>query len=67
DYWWQRGVSYHEKKDYDRAIADHSKAIELNPNNPDYWWERGNSYRAKGDVARADADLAKARQLGYKG
>jgi len=26
-----RGLAYHKKRDYDRAIADFDKAIELNP------------------------------------
>jgi uncharacterized membrane protein len=32
DFFYLRGLSYHEKHDYDRAVADYSEAIRLDPN-----------------------------------
>ena len=38
------------KKDYDRAIADLSKAIELDPRNADAYAARGSAYGVKRDL-----------------
>ena len=51
-----RGSAYGDKKDYDRAIADYSKAIQLNPRYADAYYSRGTIYRYKGDLDRAIAD-----------
>nr|MCW1970514.1 protein kinase [Anaerolineae bacterium] len=61
--WYKSGDDFFFKRDYDRAMADYSKAIELNPNNPDYWKSRGVSYWWKKDYDRAIADLSKAIEL----
>jgi tetratricopeptide (TPR) repeat protein len=65
-----RGVEYRTKGDLDRAIADHSEAIRLNPKLSNAYYNRGNAYRNKGefrkpgDRARAIADYRKALELG---
>jgi tetratricopeptide (TPR) repeat protein len=51
------------KGDYDRAIADLTEAIRLDPK---YVWayaSRGEAYRMKGDYDRAIADLTEAIRL----
>ena len=51
------------RNDYNRAIADYTKAIELNPNNADAYHIRGQAYSAKGGHARASVDFTKAKHL----
>ena len=58
-----RGIGYYDKGDYDRAIADYDKAIELNPKLAPAYNDRGNVYSAKGDYDRAIADFDKAIEL----
>ncbi len=48
------------KGDYDRAIADFSEAIRLDPNNPLAYAVRGASFVRKGDYDRALTDLNEA-------
>jgi tetratricopeptide (TPR) repeat protein len=49
--------------DYDRAIADLSEAIRLDPKRASAFYNRGVAYRAKGDLGHADADAAEAMRL----
>ena len=64
DYWYLRGGAYFDKKgDYDQAIADFSRAIDLNPDNAEYWHDRGAAHFLKGDYKQAIADYARACQL----
>ena len=59
----ERGWAKREKKDYVGAIADFSRAIELNPEA--YWayGGRGQMRRLRGDYAEAMADLTRAIEL----
>jgi lipoprotein NlpI len=61
-----RGLAYAVKGDIDRAIADYSEAIRLDPK--DVWahHNRGLAYAAKGDFDRAIADFSEAIQLDPK-
>src|SRR6185503_8670335 len=61
-----RANAYDGKGDTDRAIADYSKAIDLNPTEPDYYNNRGVAHRAKGDLDRAIGDYGKAIELNSK-
>ena len=61
-----RGNAYLGKKDYDRAIADYNKAIELEPKLAAAYANRGLAYGAKGDIDGAIADLDKAIDLNPK-
>ena len=59
----RRGVAYARQKDYDRAITDYTKAIELEPRNPSAYNDRGIAYTSKGDYGRAIADVTRAVEL----
>jgi len=48
---------------YDRAIADHTEAIRLNPNHAGAYNNRGVAYAEKGDHDRAIADYTQAIRL----
>jgi tetratricopeptide (TPR) repeat protein len=48
---------------FDRAIADFSQAIRLDPNNATIYNERGNAYDSKGDFDRAITDYTQAIRL----
>ena len=58
-----RGVAYHSKDDYELAIRDHNKAVDLNPNYAEAYFNRGGAYKSKGDYDRAIADFTKAADL----
>jgi len=58
-----RGRAYEKKGDHDRAIADYSEAIRLNPKDAMAFNNRGVAYKAKGDLDRATADFLVAKQL----
>jgi tetratricopeptide (TPR) repeat protein len=57
------GLEYHNKKDYDRAIADYTQAIRLDPNDAAAYINRGSAYNDKGDYDRAITDLNQAIRL----
>ena len=59
--YYHRGISHYDKGEYDLAIADYTKAIELTPEYPFAYRARARAYRAKGDNDRALADFDKAR------
>jgi tetratricopeptide (TPR) repeat protein len=54
------------KDDIDRAIADYTRAIELNPNYGPAFEARGRAYARKGDYIRAIADVTRASELAPK-
>ena len=60
-----RGNVYLSLKDYDRAIADYNRAIELSPQSALAFNNRGTAYRNKGryDSAIQDYDLPQRRLL----
>jgi tetratricopeptide (TPR) repeat protein len=55
---------YDGKDDYDKAIADYSAALAINPATPEILCARGHAYRRKGDYERAIEDYTVA--LGVK-
>jgi len=59
----KRGIEYFEKGDYDRAIADTSEAIRLNPTDAIAYGTRGAAYKGKNDFDSAIADLTEAIRL----
>ena len=58
-----RGFAYGTKGDYDREIAEETKAIELNPRQADAYANRGFAYSKKGDFDKEIADESTAIAL----
>ena len=58
-----RGLAHHKKRDYDRAIADFDKAIELSPDKVGFHISKGISYIEKRDRERAIAAFRKALEI----
>jgi Lipoprotein NlpI, contains TPR repeats len=59
----KRGMALDDLKEYDRAIEDYTKAIELNPDDADVYYRRGNTWRDKKDYDKAIIDYSKALEL----
>jgi len=62
----KRGYDYEQKKDYNKAIKEYTKAIELNPKSAIYYNNRGVSYDDLGKYTTAIADYTKAIELNPK-
>ncbi len=58
-----RGIAYAKRREYDRAIADYDKAIDLDPKNAKALYQRGYVYDIKGERDRAMADYNQAMRL----
>jgi tetratricopeptide (TPR) repeat protein len=58
-----RGVTWAQKGDWDRASADFTKAIEVNPSNAMAYVYRGGAWIEKSNLDRAIADYTKALEL----
>ena len=58
-----RGVLKHTMQDYDGAIADYTKAIELDTTNPTYFDNRALSKTEKDDYAGAVEDYSTSIEL----
>jgi len=58
-----RGVAYRKISQYDKAIADFTSAIEMEPQNAWSYYNRGSTYFNKADYPRAAADFDKAAEL----
>jgi tetratricopeptide (TPR) repeat protein len=56
-------MAFHGKGDFDRAISDFSKAIDLCPEEPKFYNDRGTAWQRKGDYKQAVADYAKALEV----
>ena len=59
----ERAVEYQRRRLFDRAIADHNRAIEIDPNYANAYNGRGVTYEVKRDYDLAIADYAKAIEL----
>ena len=60
------GGAYFKKGQYDQAIADYTKAIELDPKYAEAYKSRGFVYTSKGQHDQAIADCSKAIELDPK-
>jgi tetratricopeptide (TPR) repeat protein len=59
----RRGTGFAGRRDFDRALADLTRASELDPNNPEYIFLRGQVYEQKGDAEKAAADFDRTIEL----
>jgi len=58
--YWEVAISYSEDEEYELAIAEFDKAIQLIPENPEMYIDRGMSYYNLCQYQRAIEDYAKA-------
>ena len=49
-----------------KAIADHTRVIELDPTDAWAYYDRGETHEMKGDKEKSDADFARAKELGLE-
>jgi tetratricopeptide (TPR) repeat protein len=61
--YYNRGIVFMNEKNYDRAIQDYSKAIELNPNYTEAYYNRGIVFTNENNYDRAIQDYSKAIEL----
>ena len=62
----QQGIQKSNNRNYNRAIADFTEALRLDPNNADTYIDRGNAYRyrgSSGDYEMAIRDYTQAIRL----
>jgi tetratricopeptide (TPR) repeat protein len=59
----RRGSARKARHDFERALADLSRACEMAPTNPDYFYQRGVIYRENKQPAEALADFDRAITL----
>ena len=59
----ERGSKYFSEGNFDRAIADFTELIRLEPDNPFAYYRRGMSYTNKKEFDRAIMDFTKAMQI----
>ena len=45
--YYNRGIAWSEKKEYDKAIADYNKALAVDPNNANFYVNRGRPKKRK--------------------
>ena len=58
-----RGIGYEEKGQYDQAILEYNKALEINPRYAAAYVNRGNAYSAKGQYDQAISEFNKALEI----
>ena len=64
DSYFNRALTYGKKGQYDQAIADYTKAIEINPGHAMAYYNRGRAYAiGKGQYDQAIADYNKAIEI----
>jgi tetratricopeptide (TPR) repeat protein len=58
-----RGLGYEEKGQYDEAISNYTKALEINPRDAEAYYNRGVVYNRKGQYDEAISDFTKALEI----
>ena len=64
--YYNRGVAYARKGQYDQAISDFTKALEINSRLAKAYNNRGGAYYRIGQLDQAWEDVHKAQDLGFK-
>ncbi len=59
-----KGSKHFESGNFDGAISDYSKAIELKPNHTKFYYNRAVTYYSKQEYAKAWEDVHKIEALG---
>jgi tetratricopeptide (TPR) repeat protein len=54
EFYFNRGFTSHEKGQYDQAISDYTKALEINPKLAEAYLNRGGAYAKKGQLDQGD-------------
>jgi tetratricopeptide (TPR) repeat protein len=62
----ERGNTFNDKKEYDKAIADYTEAIRRDPKMSEAYGRRAHSYQAKGENDKAIADSSTALKIDPK-
>jgi len=62
--YYHRGLAWGQKGNYDNAIADFTKTVEIDPVHVFAYHNRGTAWYYKGDYDRTCSDLQKACELG---
>lgn len=63
-YFVERAITYRVKGDFDAALVDHKRALDLNSDDPGFlYFERGGTYRDMGELEEAIIDFDHAIQL----
>src|SRR5207248_11488514 len=60
---YRRGLAHAEKKEYDRAIAEFTEALRLDPKHAKAYFQRGLAHTDKGEYDEAVADTAEAIRI----
>ena len=58
------GLAHSRKGEFELAIKDYSKAIELRPNYANAYYYRGGAFLRLGEREKAESDLTTARNMG---
>ena len=58
-----RGLTYFRKKDFENAVKDYNRAIELDPKDSWSWLNRGASLANLGKLVEGESDVKKALEL----
>jgi len=61
-----RGTAYGEKGQFDQAVADFTKALEIDPKSTDAYYNRATAYCFKKEYDKSWKDIKMAQDLGYK-
>jgi tetratricopeptide (TPR) repeat protein len=60
-----RGLADHAKGQYDQAISDYTKALEISPGDAGTYYARRFTYYFKKEYEKSLVDVKKAQSLGY--
>ncbi|MEL6864974.1 MAG: tetratricopeptide repeat protein [Bacteroidota bacterium] len=66
DYYYNRALAFHSLGQFNKAIADYNRTIELNPSHQTAFYNRATSKKAISDEQGAASDYARAEQLGVE-